>query len=224
MEGEERRVLLLAAEAAAGDGLRHVDAVVGEAEDPLDPLLDVEGALERAHDVRALARPRRRSSRSARCRRAPGRPIRRRRVTTTSHPSTRLRRAAPLRDQVALEDVVGRADHLARREGVVDRQDRRERLDAERDVPQRLLEPEPVLAGEEGDRLVGVADLVLRQDRLVGLDDRDGVDRDVVGGDDGDPAPVEGGVEVDAEEAAARRRRFGRSRRRACPGRTRSST
>ncbi len=70
-------------------------------------------------------------------------------------------------------------------------------------MPQRLLEPEPVLAGEEGDRFVGVPDLVLRQDRLVGLDDRDGVDRDVVGGDDGDPAPVERGVEVDAEEAAA---------------------
>ena len=57
VEGDERRVLLLAAEAAAGDGLRHVDAVVGEAEDPLDPLLDVVGALERALDVRALVVP-----------------------------------------------------------------------------------------------------------------------------------------------------------------------
>ncbi len=57
VEGEERRVLLLAAEAAAGDGLRHVDAVVGEAEDPLDSLLDVERALERALDVRALVVP-----------------------------------------------------------------------------------------------------------------------------------------------------------------------
>ena len=52
-------------------------------------------------------------------------------------------------------------------------------------------------------RFVGVPDLVFCQDRLVGLDERYGVHRDVGGGDDGDPGPVEGGIEVDAEEAAA---------------------
>jgi hypothetical protein len=51
VEGDDGREVLLAAEGAAGDGC--VTSTEGlEAEDPLDPLLDVVGALERADDVR----------------------------------------------------------------------------------------------------------------------------------------------------------------------------
>jgi hypothetical protein len=55
VEGDDRGVLLLAAEAAAGDGLGDVDAIGREIEGLDEGLVDVEGALDRARGVGACS-------------------------------------------------------------------------------------------------------------------------------------------------------------------------
>ncbi len=93
VEREDRRVLLLAPEAAARDGLRHVDAFVRQGERAPDPLVDVVRALARREDVRASApRPRTRALPAARGRRAPGAASRRSPRAGRGRPRSRRRR------------------------------------------------------------------------------------------------------------------------------------
>src|SRR5664279_4366933 len=59
MESEKRGVLLLPAESAARHGLRHVHVRVVEAERALDTLVNVERALQRAHQMSPVGVPER---------------------------------------------------------------------------------------------------------------------------------------------------------------------
>src|SRR5512141_2782761 len=105
------------------------------------------------------------------------------------------------------EHVVGPVDLRRAGEGVLDGEDGRQGLDVGPQVVERALDPERVLARHEGERLAGVPHVVGGEDGLVFLDQGDDVRRDVLGGDDGDPRPVEGGVLRDAAQPAARDRR-----------------
>ena len=97
-----------------------------------------------------------------------------------------------------LDGVVG--ELVVRHERV---EGRRQRLGAQGDVAARLAQGCPVRRRDQGARLGLVADLAADrdEDRLVGVDEADDVvARDVFGGHDHDPLPVEGIVQVDAEE------------------------
>ncbi len=89
-------------------------------------------------------------------------------------------------------------------ERLVEGEDGGERVDVDRNRRDRVLQADGVLAGDEGDRLVAVANLSLREDRLVGLDERDRVVKDVRVGEDDHAAPIERRVLPDPTQATAR--------------------
>ncbi len=111
---------------------------------------------------------------------------------------------AALGDEVALLDVVLAGDHLGSGERGFHVEDGRQVLDVEGDGAHRPHELGLVRAGQEHHRLVDVVDAIGGEDRLVLDDERDVVDGHVLGADDGDVAPIEGGIEAHAAETAAR--------------------
>ena len=100
--------------------------------------------------------------------------------------------------EVAPGDVV-LGEHMVGREHV---RDGRERLGAQPDVITRGVRQGERGRRDQGDRLAEVADLVRGEDRLVVLHEVDDVlAGHVRGRQDDDPAPVEGGVALDPEQA-----------------------
>ncbi len=207
VEGDDRGVLLLAAEPAAGLGLDHARLAVIEPEAALQRGVDVVGALERPGDGDTPVVAGRRDHRvvldvelllvaDA--------------VFALEHevrgPEGRL--DLPGFDRVACEDML-------RFERV---EDRLERLGADADMRLRRAQRRAVRRGDQGEGLGVVLDLAADRDEdgLVGLDRADDVVAgDVVGGHDHDRRPVEGRVEVEGGEP---RVRLGRSDGGAEPG------
>ena len=204
VDGEPRRELLLAAEGAAGV-LLDDHAVLGvEAERPLHGGVHVVRALERAMDRHAAVRP--------------------------GHGDHALRLDVEL---LLVADPVGSLDDQVRLgeprlevtpgdvvlgEDVVGREqvrDGRERLGAQPDVIASGVRQGKRGCRDQGDRLSEMADLVRREDRLVVLHEVDDVlAGHVRGRQDDHPAPVEGGVPLDPEQAGVR---FGGAYRAAMP-------
>ncbi len=207
VEGDHRRVLLLAAEPAARLLLDDPDARVVEAE-----------ALDQraVHVVRALEAP-----------------VDRDPAVLPGQGDHRVVLDVQL---LLVADPVGALDHdvgggqggldVPAGELVAGEHDvrgeriehRRERLGAQPDPAACLAQGVPVGRRQQGDRLRVVTDLGADrdQDRLVRRDARhDVAPGDVVRGDDGDAVPGEGGVEVDAQQACAG---VGRPDRGAVPG------
>jgi hypothetical protein len=192
MQGEDARVLLLAAEAAAGLRLHHDGELVAHGQGALHRLVDVVRALQRAvdGDAAVLARD-------------------------GDH---RLVLDVQL---LLVPDAVRALDHevgpghggrgVARLDGVVRElaigleriEDGRQPLGAQAHVALRRVQRRAVGRGQQDARLGLVADLAADrdEDRLVAVDEADDVlARDVLGGDDHDPAPVERVVELHADE------------------------
>ena len=207
MERDHRRVLLLAPEPAAGLGLDDARLAVVDREAALQRRVDVVRALERAVDGDPAVARRDRDHRVV----------------------LDVQLLLVTDPVLALEDEVGGGEggvrvadgHLVGGELVVRDlgvEDRRERLRADRDGVAGRPERRPVGRGDQRQRLGVVLDLAADrdEDRLVGLDRADDVvARDVGRGHDDDRRPVEGGVEVERDEA---RVRVGRADRRAEPG------
>ena len=208
MERDDRRVLLLATEPAAGLGLDDARLAVVDAEAALERGVDVVRALERAVDGHAavLARDR-------------------------DHRVVLDVELLLVTDPVlALEDEVGgREGRVGVAGGRARRRRRRGRTRADR-RPRGVARSGRVTAwraarsvgavrgGQEGQRLGVVLDLAADrdEDRLVGLDRADDVVAGDVGrGDDHDRRPVEGRVEVEGDERGVR---VGRADRRPVPG------
>jgi hypothetical protein len=190
--GDERRIVFLPAESAARDHLDDGELIVGDVQQLLQRLVDVERALHRAVDGDAAVRAR--------------------------DGADRLRLDVHL---LLVADLVRAFDDLVRAGERLAQPVRRlldvillerllrlqriekwpQRLDFEPDVLQRLFELFPILAGQQRHRLFAMADEVVRQHRLVHLDERDDVlAGDVGGGDPGDPGPVVSGIEVDLQQ------------------------
>ena len=203
--GDHRRKLLLAAEAAARLHLHDADAILGQVEQPGERVMDVVRALHRAPHGDAVLRigDRQHAVRLD--------------VELLLRPGLVLplddRRGAcsergvdvPFRDGVALEDVVGAPDDLAAGERLVDRQDRRQRLDVDRHAPPRVVGPRAVRVRDQDDRFLGMIDDVGGEVRLIVDDQLHAVLAGDVGrGDDDEFVPGDGGIEGDALDAAAR--------------------
>ena len=193
MDRDDRRVLLLAAEPAAGLGLDDARADVVEGQGPLHRLVDVVRALQRAVDGQPavlLGHGDHRVVLDVELLLVPDA------VGPLEH-DLRLREA---RFEVARGDLVVREDVVAH-ERV---EDRRERLGARGDGrlgrPKRLS----VRGRDERQRLGVVLDLAADrdQDRLVVADQRhDVVARDVGRGHEHDLRPVEALVALEPEQA-----------------------
>jgi hypothetical protein len=199
---EKRGVLLLPAESAARDGLCHVHVRVVQAEGALDTLVDVERALQRAHEVGPAPvpegeHPLRLDVELLLVMGAIGS------GETNGALGDGLRRVA-LRDPVGGEDVVGAVNLRLALERVGDGQDRRERVDLGREGAKRAGEAHGILGRHERDRLVRVADLVRCEDGLVLLDERHDVHGHVFGRHDRHTGPVERRIPSDAAQPAAR--------------------
>ena len=207
MQRDDRGVLLLAAEAAAGLRLDHDRQLVAHVQRALHGLVDVVRALQRAVDRHATILAR--------------------------HGDHRLVLDVQLllvADAVrALDDEGGfghRRGRVTGLHGVVRElvircervEHRGQRLGPEPQVPLRLPQRRPVGRRDEGAGLGLVTDLAAdrHEDRLIGVDEADDVlAGDVVGGDHHDALPVERLVELDADETSPR---LGGADRRAEPG------
>ena len=193
MDGQDRRVLLLATEAAAGLRLDDLRAGVVETERPLERPMDVVRALERAVDGHPAVRPRHRDHRV----------VLDVQLLLVAHPVLALdddvgggHRGI---DLAALDRVAG--EHV----GALERVEHRvQLLGARLEAATRLAQGRPVRGGDEGDRLRVVADLAADrdEDRLILLDEADDVRAGDVGRrDDDDRIPVEPLFAVDGDEA-----------------------
>ena len=192
MDRQDRRVLLLATEAAAGLRLDDMSAGVVEPERPLERAMDVVRALERAMHRDPAVR--------------------------AGHGDHRVVLDVQLllvADPVlALDDDVGRGhrrihlapldrvagEHVVALEGV---EDGLELLGPELEAAAGLAQGRPVRGRDEGDRLGMVADLATDrdEDRLVILDEAHDVGAGDVGGrDDHDRVPVEALPAVDRDQ------------------------
>ena len=198
LQGQDGRVVLLAAEGAAGGRLAHHDAVAVQAQGALHRVVDVVGTLQRAEDLDAAVGARRGDD-------ALGLEVH---VLLVAGEIGALDDrggrgeggvGVAAVDVVLGDDVVGRGQHVGHGR-------------------QRLREQPDVVAsgpceGERGGcdqshRLTDVADLVRDQDRLIVLHEVDHVLAGDVGpGEDHHATPVEAGVALQPEQAGVRLRR-----------------
>ncbi len=205
MTREQRRVLFLAAEAAARLGLDDADFFFGQVEEFHQSLVDVVGALHRAAhgdpafgarlgddavglDVELLLRAR----------------------AVLALDDDHFVRVpnlfdVPLLDEEGLEDVVFAPDDCFGRESFLDVEDAGQRLYLDADGAARLFEQILVRVREQEDGLFGVVDERLGKVGLVVEDERDVVRAgDVARRDDGELFPRDAFAESDARDAAAR--------------------
>ena len=171
MDCHDRRVVLLAAAAAAGLCLRDDRLLVGQRQRSLERLVDVVRALHRARDRDATVRARLGDHRLVLD------------VELLLVPDAVL----ALDDQrglgergigVAVLDLIG-GEVMGRLERV---EHRRQRLGPRLDMPARLPQRGLVRRSDERDRLGVVTDGVVDERRLVGLDEADYVVAGDVGG------------------------------------------
>src|SRR5664279_3719576 len=204
MESEKRGVLLLPAESAARHGLRHVHVRVVEAERALDTLVNVERALQRAHQMSPVGVPEREHA----LRLDVELLLMVRAVPAGQADRTRSDRlgGVAFRDPVCRKDVVRPVNLGLSRERVGDREDGWQGLDLGRERAQGTGEADGILGRHERDRLVSVAHFVGSEDGLVLLDERDDVHRHVLGGHDRHARPVERGIPSDASQTPPRHR------------------
>ena len=208
VEGDHRRVLLLAPEPAARLRLHDLGVCVVEVETGPERLVHVERALEAAVDGHAAVLARHRDDRV----------VLDVQLLLVADAVGRLDDLEPVllerRVDVALDELVVGED----RRRFQRLEDGRQRRRSERDPLAGLAEGVAVRRRQQRHGLRLVPDLPADrdEDRLVLGDARDDVPaRDVVRGDDRDPRPVEGRVELDREQAGVR---HGRPDRRAVPG------
>ncbi len=195
MARQDRGIVFLAAETAAGDDLDHRHPRVVEAEQPLQRAVHVERALHRSVDGHAAVGPRHRSDglrldvhlllvADA--------------VGALDDAMRAERRGQPfgrLLNPIRLEEV-GREQRI---------EHRRQLLDLHPNVQQRLFQLLAVGAGDERDRLLAVAHDFGSEHRLVVLDEVDDVvARDVRRGDAHDVRPIERRVPDDGADLPVR--------------------
>jgi hypothetical protein len=227
---QHRRVLLLAAEPAAGDGLRDDDVVGAAAEHDLQRLVHVVRALHRAGDVeRAVLPGRHRLGLDVHLLLGAGVIGAVDDLGRAGHRGVELVVVAvALADQELLEDVVVAVQLDLGGEGVVDREHRRQRALAWTGGPTRRRRQRLGRGRDQRDRLVGVGDAPARrhQGRLIAVDHRDvvvaqatggqaGSPRELIGGHDHHGRPIEGRIEVEPLEDPVGDRRADRD---AVPG------
>ena len=204
MSGNHGRILLLPAETAPSFHLHDADALQWQVEQPGERVMDVVGTLHRSPDgdavfsigdgehpvrldVQLLLRPG---------------------LVLAFHNDRRAGESGvhiALRDGVALEDVVVAPDDLASCERFLDCKDRGQRLDLDGHPAACGIRPRAIFMRNQHDRLFRVIDDIGREVRLVVHDQfHDVRARDVCGGHDRVLVPVDGGIEPDPFEPAAR--------------------
>jgi hypothetical protein len=203
---DHRRVLLLAAEAAAGLHLYDAHFLGRQREQAGERLVDVVGALHRAphgHAVRGIGDGEHAVRLDVELLLRAGLVV----PFDDDDVAGERRVDVALLHHVALEQVVGAPHDLAPRERVVDREHGRQRLDVEDDVPPRLVGARAIAMRDERDRLLAVVDDVTREERLIVEDQLDDVrPGDVGGGDDDELVPRDRGIERDRLDPPARDR------------------
>jgi hypothetical protein len=108
-------------------------------------------------------------------------------------------------DEIRLENVVVAPHDGSRRERVVNRVHRRERIDLNRDGAAGALDQPLVGMRQQHDGLFGVIHDLVRKARLIVEDERDAIGRrDVLGHDDRELVPGQIAGELDRPDAPAR--------------------
>ena len=198
MNRHDRRVLLLASEPSSGFRLDHHGLLIVELQCSLQGAMDVVGALQRADDPDGAVCFRERDC----ALRLDIQLLLQSNAKLTFHDEIRL----PLRGRHIPLRYVDRAEDFG---GAPDVGDRGGELVLDVDMTGRVLQRGPVRRGQQEDRLLLVPDLapVRGQNRLVIPDQLDDVlPRDVVRAHHDDARPVEGGVQRERADRAARDR------------------
>ena len=206
MPGDDRRILLLAAESSAGLHLHHTDFFRGDVEQTNQRLVDVVGALHRTPDGDARFGIGNREHAV----RLDVELLLRTRLVLAFHDRRRVAKCLidiTARDQIRLEQVVLTPNYRARRQRLLDLEHGRQRFDVDGDVTSTKLHHLTIGMCQQHDRFFGMIYAIARKVGLIVDDQRDAIRSWNIGGrDHRELVPRHAGLVTDVPDDSPRHR------------------